>query len=901
MDFKSLLQSIDAISETVHKGTYGTKHGKEDVRDQYGHKIGKINKDAETKKDEPKRTRGRPTKAAKDEHGNDIKHDTSGIQSMLGSKPKGKVGKVSAKNKLKDWIEAVEANQLNEDSNERPYICVHARKGKCEVKATSSYEAAKKAAAKWGLKSTSGIDAHLTDVTHSTSTLGEDAPMNTQILSAALSKNPDQMSAAEKNQLAAFAQKTLGATASNPQATDKLNTLLKQTAQTAKMTNPTGTMGSAITQHPGQIDPKLQADVGKMKQTLNQIQPMHESDLDEVSYSAKAARAGKDIGKPGKNFSKIAKDAGKRYGSKEAGERVAGAVLNKLRHPSESVDDMPAHALDRMNEPNKKFYTNNPNAMRADRERVSTGTNTLSDKGHEREGGAYKVKPSDPNKFKVSRLRGSFEEGKKVDRMVAHVKASEKKAGHSDKEAENIAWATANKRGMLNNKNKVKEDKMNNIRALIESINFKELISNADQDVQEMLYELQTDVKAFEETGETSDLLDAFLKVHLHHSTKKIADESANYEIPAIQRKSAGEPTLTLKDIHQQDAERSMHPGMTKLEPKLFGQPEQKSTGFLQTLKSNNPFRESANMKDKQFEGWEKQLNTLLNEGITVSSSTGQQGSPDSVSVTANDEDAQKLLSALRQAGIGVFGGEDNKMTSPSAYGAPHHEEEPGNGTEIPMSPTVVGDGDDMMALIKKMSGIEGGSSEKEEPEGTLEIDYEPEEDEECETCGHSPCDCDHEEVEEGYEETDEGAGVMHFKKEQAQKAGQDHFKLGNKEYPVKENAEDCMECGMPMLECSCDTIEEGHNHEESETCNECGMYECECGTEEQVEESYANSDDDKAMQDLHYMLQTLAGGLNKPKHNQATGNIQKVTMETTLMKDSSSLLTDWQKLSGIK
>jgi len=40
---------------------------------------------------------------------------------------------------------------------------------------------------------------------------------------------------------------------------------------------------------------------------------------------------GKDEGKPGKNFAKIAKSAGKRYGSKEAGERVAGAVRNKLK------------------------------------------------------------------------------------------------------------------------------------------------------------------------------------------------------------------------------------------------------------------------------------------------------------------------------------------------------------------------------------------------------------------------------------------------------------------------------------------------------------------------------------------------------------------------------------------
>lgn len=59
----------------------------------------------------------------------------------------------------------------------------------------------------------------------------------------------------------------------------------------------------------------------------------------EADYSAKKARAGKDIGKPGKNFEKIAKSAGERYGSKAAGERVAGAVLNKLRGKNESVEE----------------------------------------------------------------------------------------------------------------------------------------------------------------------------------------------------------------------------------------------------------------------------------------------------------------------------------------------------------------------------------------------------------------------------------------------------------------------------------------------------------------------------------------------------------------------------------
>jgi hypothetical protein len=50
----------------------------------------------------------------------------------------------------------------------------------------------------------------------------------------------------------------------------------------------------------------------------------------------------------------------------------------------------------------------------------------------------------------------SVVEGAKVDRMVKHIEKSEKKLGKSKDEAENIAWATANKRGMLDNKNKKK-------------------------------------------------------------------------------------------------------------------------------------------------------------------------------------------------------------------------------------------------------------------------------------------------------------------------------------------------------------------------------------------------------------------------------------------------------------
>jgi hypothetical protein len=49
----------------------------------------------------------------------------------------------------------------------------------------------------------------------------------------------------------------------------------------------------------------------------------------EKSAVATKAKAGKDIGKKGKGFEKVAKAAEKQYGSKEAGQKVAAAAMWK--------------------------------------------------------------------------------------------------------------------------------------------------------------------------------------------------------------------------------------------------------------------------------------------------------------------------------------------------------------------------------------------------------------------------------------------------------------------------------------------------------------------------------------------------------------------------------------------
>lgn len=66
--------------------------------------------------------------------------------------------------KEEDMKKAAKDKEKVDEANLRPYVCVHAKKGTHECQAGSSYEAAKKAAAHWKLKSTAGIDAHLADV-----------------------------------------------------------------------------------------------------------------------------------------------------------------------------------------------------------------------------------------------------------------------------------------------------------------------------------------------------------------------------------------------------------------------------------------------------------------------------------------------------------------------------------------------------------------------------------------------------------------------------------------------------------------------------------------------------------------------------------------------------------------
>ena len=80
---------------------------------------------------------------------------------------------------------------------EKPYVCVHAKKGKYECHASTTYGAAKKAAEHWGLKSTAGIEAHLADNEKTATESIEEGRIDGAQIIGALERIVDQKQAQE--------------------------------------------------------------------------------------------------------------------------------------------------------------------------------------------------------------------------------------------------------------------------------------------------------------------------------------------------------------------------------------------------------------------------------------------------------------------------------------------------------------------------------------------------------------------------------------------------------------------------------------------------------------------------------------------------------------------------------
>ena len=80
--------------------------------------------------------------------------------------------------------------------------------------------------------------------------------------------------------------------------------------------------------------PKAKKEKKADKKDDKKEEPKEEKEADDKKKAKELDEArfekGEDVGEKGKNFAKIAKSAAKQYGSKEAGQKVAGAILKKV-------------------------------------------------------------------------------------------------------------------------------------------------------------------------------------------------------------------------------------------------------------------------------------------------------------------------------------------------------------------------------------------------------------------------------------------------------------------------------------------------------------------------------------------------------------------------------------------
>lgn len=229
------------------------------------------------------------------------------------------------------------------------------------------------------------------------------------------------------------------------------------------------------------------------------------------------------------------------------------------------------------------------------------------------------------------------------------------------------------------------------------------------------------------------------------------------------------------------------------------------------------------------FETWDRELNSLLNEGLSVNMSQGLSGingrDNDTVSVTATGDDASKLIDFIKQVGLGGLGSseekeEDSAVVAVSDYGAPKY------------TPA-----DTMKSLL-------GAMGDRDDYE--VEVDAEEKHGSPCMECGmnETECKCDEEVVAE-----DDGEGTL--------EAGEQDAEI-NSSMPAKGGA----------------TNEEELN----EWANNAGGK----GTDASFEE------------DVEFMTQTIAGGLNKPKRDQTT------LPHTAVKVVEDDPINEWKKLSGI-
>ena len=637
MDFKSILSQLDQLNEeegtTVHKGTYGTSHGKEDVRDQYGHKIGKVNKDAETKKEAPKKGRGRPKKGA-DETGEVKSYDFSafGVNKGKDVKLPKHDKKKTVKHSLKEYLDQLDT-ALNEEYTTAPMPgAVQVKDESGKVVATAKSPQAAEIFKKGDVTLGNPEEMNETDMDEdfgTTAAIAGGAALGTAL--GAVKGRYDDMKFREK-----------GHTAYTPdEDKDKERTAMQRLRAAAGF--------------PSKNDPNVK--------------------IDE-----------KDIGKHNNATTGFAALA------KKTNPKIAGAQLAKMRDKGqvEEADQPPRDALA------------SPLTLEAKNPKPDKNKNKIPDYAEDGKGknDLKKVKEDMDSESKtdkkkcppMSHIKKMCQDGKSVAEICKM---------HPDCDQKELKQMVADCK-----KKMVKEGMEHKLKSARHAGKSHALARESYN----CKYDDMEEARHYHE-GYKEGLDECYGQMPIQGY---VGEANPPATVPGMANQAMREPAME-DDMYEVDK-------TTYMKQQAMKTPGDTFKAFGQTFKDKevveSPFA---------FEALEQQLNALLEskedvaEGMTVSISKGQQGAPDSVSVSAQDAEADQLLGLIKSAGLGLFGGDDA-----GGYGAPQGQPQHG-GLDV------VGDHDGMMALIKKVAGGEAGNGDYADEEGHAD---EHGHEGACESCG---------------------------------------------------------------------------------------------------------------------------------------------------------------------
>ena len=710
MDIRDILKSFDQLTEgdsTVHKagpGGYGNRHGTDDVTDQYGKPIGQMSLGKLGAQNEPKRGKGRPPNPDKPKS-----YDSSALGKAMGmGKAPKPTGKPSVKHSLKEYF-----NQMDDALSEAG-LAVQ------PMPATPAVKAQQQMATKPSFMIKDPANPNMPAITTQDPAVVQAAKNGTMSM-----QKPGAAPTAPGATPAAGAGSQV-----KPMGEDQLDELSKDTLK-SYLKKSTGRADKFHNQGMEQDDDEEASPYFDKRENVSQARRGARDRLKGVFHPKEAPygmREGGDVGKHNNattGFDALVRKLTPKYG-KEAATKIAGSQLKKIKEadaPQYFAQSSPLSSNNRGVLESKKGV--NPFAKKEE-----TDKKKCPPMSH-----IKKMCQDGKSVAEICKMHPDCDQ-KELKQMVADCKKKLSEAKMPDTNNNNIPDYAEDGKGPNDTKKKGAAPKKG-VNPFAKKTEKKKVKEGMEHHLQAARLEGKSHALRKMPYNCTHDDME---ESRCYHDGFKEGLDECYGQMPilgrtAVDEMGQGPEVGTMASYGADDMGETMYDeGADEL-----GEMDKTSYMKQQAQKPGNTFkafgqtfRDSDVLDEFAFEALDKQLNAILedkkvSEGMTVSISKGQQGSPDSVSVSAQDGEADQLLNIIKSAGLGLFGGNEQ-----NGYGAPQ------GSTAAPGGIEVVDDHDGMMSLMKKLSGggEVQGSGDYEDEEGSSEEGHMHGAEETCESCG---------------------------------------------------------------------------------------------------------------------------------------------------------------------